>query len=330
MRGYGELPDADKERLLPIIVLSKWNRIQTLKGVVERLTEQMDDRSFIADHTRDRAHFCEESEALLDPTDDFAAWRRFVAQIPNAVPVAQITETATRRQVAREALLLERQAGQLVLRIRNPLRELPKAIAALDAVEDVDNVLTVIDVGYIRGNEAAKLREMIEAINSVRDASASARIVCMATSFPRSVAVYGEESGVLEILERELHAGIGGDAVSIYGDHSSIHSEPYETMARGWIPRIDYPLPDAWIYRRYRPNQRGFTRCAQEIIGSPDWDENLRIWGSDRIIAASNGNLEGMGSPASWIAVRVNIHLHQQLGAGPPDEEEDLPEDDEE
>ncbi|MBF0167722.1 MAG: beta family protein [Alphaproteobacteria bacterium] len=319
MRGYKELLDADKNALLPILVLSLAGKAKTIAEMAANTSGLMGERLFIADHTKDKGHYGEDSKALLHPGNDFEAWRRLAREaMPNAVPVALITEAAKPRDVARQSVKIEQACGRVALRIRDVARDVPKAVAAINAVDDVNNVLTIVDVGYIRGNEGAKLRETVEAINAIRDAAAEARIVTMSTSYPRSVAAYGDDGGSLEILERRLFAGLGGADVAIYGDHASIHIEPYETKARGWVPRIDYALSDAWFYRRYRNDDGGYKKCAKEIMGSPDWDPELLkqgVWGAKMIAEAAKGKLEGLGSPAVWIAARVNLHLHQQVEA---------------
>ena len=137
----------------------------------------------------------------------------------------------------------------------------------------------------------------------------------MGSSYPRSAAAYDDVGTAMEIEERSMHAALGGDAAAIYGDYASIHPEPFEPMQTRFVPRIDYPLPDAWIFRRVRADQGGFQRCAQLITGLVDWDPSLvdKVWGAQKIDSAARGDLTRMNAPAPWIAVRVNMHLWQQI-----------------
>ena len=111
---------------------------------------------------------------------------------------------------------------------------------------------------------------------------------------------------------------IGGDAVSIYGDHASVHPIAYPAAQSRFVPRIDYPTANNWIYFRYREDDGGYVRCAEEMTsaGATWWNPQLvseEVWGAKMINQASQGNLTKLGSPGPWISVRVNLHLWRQI-----------------
>ena len=320
LKGYSELRPEVKAGLRPIVSIGKLSRIDDAQRIAERVAEQVGG-PFFADLNTYPDQQCEDWQKLASSDDNFAAWRDFAGKIKNAVPIALIRDGAAERAFIRQVLAIEADHGVVAVRSRRPAAELPLLQAAIAAAEDVNNVLIVLDLGYIRAALEAKEVEASRVINALRNIDPTIRIVLMSSSFPRALSAYGEESGRLEILERDLHARLGGSEVSIYGDHASIYPDPFVASAARWVPRIDYATVEAWTFRRHRTDDGGFPKCAREHVASPDWDAEFAEtnWGAGTILQQSKARepLPGFGSPAPWIAVRVNMHLDRQAGAGP-------------
>lgn len=315
MRGYSELTAADKDRVAPMIVMANHGRLKTTVEIGAKIDEYMEGRPHILDLELSPIYSCDECAALADPQDGFAAWRTFLAGRDNVVPTALLPSNAPTRDVVRQVMLLERSKEKVVLRSRSPSSDLPTLLSILSAVESINNLLIVLDFGYVRSRLKACLVEAATVINSLREVDDTVRIVVLGSSYPKSVAAYSDDGMALEIEERRLHASLGGDAVAIYGDYASIHPEPFEPMQSRFVPRIDLALPDTWIFRRVRTDQGGFGRCAKLITELTDWDPRFvdQNWGARKIAAAADGDLTAMNAPAPWIAVRVNMHLWQQI-----------------
>nr|WP_248698630.1 beta family protein [Escherichia coli] len=111
-----------------------------------------------------------------------------------------------------------------------------------------------------------------------------------------------------------MHQNIGGSDVAIYGDHGSIHSVVYDNIIGRYVPRIDIALNDSWYFER-RPgmNKEGFIEAAKSILAEYPHYQREDSWGAAMIRNAAIGDIAGMGSPAKWIAVRVNLHLNKQI-----------------
>ena len=238
----------------------------------------------------------------------------------NAVPIALIRDGAAERAFVRQVLAIEADHGVVAVRSRRPASEFPLLQAAISAVEDVNNMLIILDLGYIRASIEAKEVEASRIINGLRNVDPSVRIAIISSSFPRSLSALGEEAGRLEILERDLHARLGGSDVSIYGDHAAIYPEPFEASVARWVPRIDYATAEAWVFRRHRADGGGFPRCARELLAMPDWDAEFaeENWGAHTIQlqSAAQEPLPGFGSPSPWISVRVSMHIERQASVG--------------
>lgn len=315
MRGYAQLLPEDKDRLAPMVVMATHGRLRSIQEVAAKVDDYTGGRAHIVDLELSPVYACEECSALANPASGFEAWRTFVDARPNVVPTALLPPNAPARDIVRQVILLEQTKGQVVLRSRSPSSDLPTLLSILSAVDSINNLLVVLDFGYVRSRIKACLAEAASVINSLREVDDTVRVVVLGSSYPKSVAAYSDEGMALEIEERTLHSSLGGDAVAIYGDYGSIHPEPFEPMQSRFVPRIDLALPDAWIFRRVRSDQGGFTRCAELIVGLTDWDPRFAElnWGAGKIAAAANGDLTQMNAPAPWIAARVNMHLWQQI-----------------
>lgn len=315
MRGYRELKEEDKDALLPIFVLSAHGQTKGISDVQAKVDEALGGRPGIIDMEQSSLYACDECAALLDPSKGFEAWREFFKGRKDLIPTAILPAGGPLREIVRQTMFLEQSSGQVVVRSKAPEADLPVLSAILSAVDSVDNLLIVLDFGYVKSRAKARAFEAANVINGLRSVDDATRVVVLASSFPKSVAAYDDGAGRLEIEERGMHATLGGDAVAIYGDFGSIHPEPMQPMLARFVPRVDYPTPDAWLFRRLRNDQGGYQRCAELITQMVDWDPTLvpRVWGAEQIDLAAKGDLTKRSAPGPWIAARVNLHLWQQL-----------------
>jgi len=327
LRGYSELRPSTKGIIHPIVSVGKLGRVDGVAQVLDTVTERIGP-CFI-DLNPHSGQTCADFETYADPSDNYGSWRELFAGRQGITPIALLRDGATERPFIRQVLLIEQAFGVVVVRTRRPAQDLPALQAALSAVDDVNNVLIVLDMGYIRGALEPKVAEARRVITALRLVDPTTRIAVISSSFPRAVSAYGDQSGSLEITERDLHIQMGGDEVAIYGDHASIYPEPFEPSAARWVPRIDYSLEDSWRFERRREDGGGFRACAQALMASPDWDEAWAndVWGAGKIRETANAHQTppGFGSPANWIAARVNMHIERQsLAFSGLDGEEDI------
>lgn len=314
LKGYSELRQATKDLLHPIVAVGKLGRTSQAARVLEQVVAKVG-ACFIDLHSAP-GQTCEDWDQLCDHADNYRAWRELAATVNGVTPVALLRDGATERPFIRQVLSIENDFGAVVVRSRQPAQDLSSLQAALAAVDEVNNLLIVLDFGYVRGALEPKAIEARRVISALRTTDATARIAVVGSSYPRSVAVYGDRRGVLEIMERDLHAQLGGDDVSIYGDHGSIYPEHFEPTMSRWVPRVDYCLDTAWLYERRREDEGGYVECANSIVASADWDAGFadQAWGAGKIREAhTSGTVPaGFGAPSNWIAARVNMHIERQ------------------
>ncbi|MFQ2105298.1 beta family protein [Aeromonas rivipollensis] len=315
--GLNQLTHDKKEKILPLVTLGKWPRADEIQVSLDKTLEAMDGLPFILDVTQENKHHCASSLELLSSENNFSNWISFCSRNDAIIPVVQMPESARLRDVVQQARTLEREKGAIAFRIKNLNTDINKTIASLVSLDSPESAIIFIDLGYIRGHISAMTSAAINAINQIRTELPEAIISVLPTSFPSSVANFSGESGqfgYIDIMEREFHQAIGGRSVSIYGDHSSIHSVVYDDVGGRYVPRIDVALDDAWFFER-RPglDSKGYIEAAKAILKRyPDYLDD-ESWGAQMIRNAASGDIVGMGSPAKWISVRVNLHITKQI-----------------
>ncbi len=318
LAGLKHLEENVKKEILPIITLGKWPRSENIQHSLDKAIDAMGDLPFILDVTREASHHNASSISLQSTDDAFKQWRKFVSQKEQIIPVVQISKGARLRDVTLQAKEFEREKGSLAFRICDFEVDSERAVAAMASLDRPEKALVIVDLGYIRNALPMAASAAIRTINNIRDEIPEASICILSTSFPQSVTSFVDGStgrcGSIDILERELHESVGGNDVCLYGDHGSIHSVVYPDAGGRYVPRIDLPLDDVWYFER-RPDtlSDGYIDAAKAILSKYSWLQERTEWGAGMIKEAAKGNIDGMGSPAKWIAVRVNLHISRQL-----------------
>lgn len=318
MEGYSQLRDSVREKLIPIITLGAWPRVEGVDQSLQQAKSAVSERPFILDLTQESAYQRPAILELLKPDGDFLAWRNLISATANVIPVVQTPPNVKLSQIIKQARALEEiGTHRVAFRITDFGSDTPRVIAALSALDKPNEALVIIDAGYIRDSMSASLSACVSSINDVREEIPESIITVISTSFPATVTSHiTQESsgtrGTLAILERELHYAIGADA-AIYGDHSSIHSKVYLTTGGRFMPRIDYPLSDAWEFER-RPGKdsSGYIDAAKSLLDRFPSILEEDTWGAEKIRNAAAGDIDKMRTPARWIAARVNMHISRQ------------------
>lgn len=333
VKGYAELAPEEKSKIVPIFTAGLWPRQSELSASMDKVFEAAGENPIILDLTTDPNYSSEEIRKLRDCENNFSAWRKFVEQQKaEVIPVVQITPDSKISHIIRQARAFEESGRKIAFKVRSFGEDTTEIISALSALDDVENALTIIDAGYIRETLTASLAGCVTSINEIRDEVSDAIITVLSTSFPASVVPFLDanskgQRGVINMLETKLHAAIGADA-AIYGDHASIHSRVYIARGGRYTPRIDYPMNDAWVFER-RPecNSHGYVDAAEALLDAYAEIRDDYSWGAKMIKQAAVGEIDGMKTPASWIAARVNMHISKQIylnSSAPFTDEEDF------
>ena len=319
VKGYSELTSPEKQQIIPIFTAGIWPRQTSLETSIEKTIEAAAGNPIILDLTDDPNYSCEQIRELRNSDNNFQAWQDFIKKISaEVIPVIQITKQTKMSQVIRQAREFENSSIKIAFKIKNFGKDTPEIIAALSALDSTENALTIIDAGYTRETLSASLAGCITAINEIREEVPESIITTLSTSFPSSVTQFLDpnskgQRGLIPMFETKLHAAIGSDA-AIYGDHGSIHSGVYTARGGRYTPRIDYPLNDVWVFeRRPENNSSGYIDAARVILEAYPEIQEDDSWGALMIRRAASGEIDGMKTPSSWIAARVNMHISKQI-----------------
>jgi hypothetical protein len=318
IKGLEKLDTAMKQKMLPLITLGKWPKSDDFAKSADKAVEAMEGNPFFFDLPNDPRHHSISSSELTKPADNFERWREFISRYEHAIPIVQMTG-GTRREISQQARKFEASVGKVGFRIRDFSKETPLVIAALSALDSVENALVFLDAQYIRSAFSAYVAACTGTINALRAEVPETLIATLSTSFPASRTQFCDGNrthGAINNLDRELHESIGGTSIAMYGDYGAIHAVIYDDqpIMMRWSPTIDYPLDYEWVFER-RPgteNGVGYIDAAKALVETFPEIATSTLWGDNMIADAANGNLFGSG-PQSWIAVRVNLHLARQL-----------------
>lgn len=321
LQGLSNLREESIKYILPTISLCRAGKGSDIHKAFDKISEAYQS-DFIIDLTTSSPIALEDASIISSPENNYESWINYLKSKKelrdDLIPSALISEGSTKRQFVRQVMALEEKFGKIAVRI-NPLQKkgMQAATLAASAVDDIDNVIFIIDVGQI-SNERQRpcLDACIRGINSIREIEDSSEIVITGSSFPRAFADYGRTRGSIPMLERQNYKALGGDSVAIYGDYAGIHGEFYPGSYAKFVARIDYPTPGHWIFERRAGDQqreRLYQQAAQEIINDEEWDDELNAWGAQRIREAASGSNDGMNTPSKWISVRLNLHIERMI-----------------
>lgn len=335
MEALRELPEKDKDRILPLIPLKGWLGSKRLENSLNKIKECFGHRKWIADIDANFLKKCKtyptsgqysrevfnEINNLLDPKDGYKNWCNFLENNENLIPTVQIEDTSELRKQIERIKALGRGS---VIRIPTWNLKSYDISSATDLYYESEDLLIIIDAGDIGRSSAQKAIEYIQRLEELKHSFPSAIFSVSATSFPYSFS--GAHVGEIPIYERQLFSQIRNEMPHmnlVYSDRGSARADTFSGGSRVPPPRIDYPLKNDWrfIRRDYSdPNNYSteekhkiYSEIAKDITKSNYWMKNLKLWGTKLIELTASEDDYGIDSPRKATAARINIHLYQQL-----------------
>jgi hypothetical protein len=327
LRALENLDVSSLDRFVPLFELTKSRKtskspVGTIERRLAKIEEIYGDRPFILDLTPYEDQRNEEIESLVDDENNFDNWCTFIESKAdgNLIPVVHVYDDSEEPEVAAQVVRLEDACGTVAFRMN------PKNIEQVNFIEmilnnlgDRDNLIVVLDSGFVGQGDGIMNALMVSAALHRIDAVHNCPFYVVASSsFPSSVMASGyhedKHGGEFNLEELLLYQALGDDfdlERIVYGDHASIH--PTRNPIRGgtWIPRVDVPLEESIIFRRFPREDGGYARAAAAITLADEYDP-IDCWGDDQIAAAAEGTPNGR-SPSFWISVRMNIHLTRRI-----------------
>ena len=324
LKGYSELSDSVKDSLLPLFELTKSRKTKlepfgNIEKRMDKLKELVGDRRFILDLTshEDMANY--QIEYLQNEEDGFANWRNFLAEHSDfqIVPMIHVVPDALEETTSLVSWLAKNY-DQYALRVESFDADISEYLSAvLSGCDDLNRLILVVDAGFVDAacydEKFSECRDRCFAASSIFGLE---NIAIVSSSFPKSVIGHTSEcedhEGQFPKFDLPLKSRVESDLnlSLIYGDYASIHPVRYQVGGGTWVPRVDFPTQDSYIYTRYRRANGGYVEAAKAMVKKGGF-ELLDCWGFDEIIQAANDKPNGL-SPSYWIAVRLNMHVTRE------------------
>ncbi|WP_419738578.1 beta family protein [Ruegeria sp.] len=328
MNGLEFLPGAAKDRMAPCFLLAPWASSNSLERTITRIERAFPNRDYFLDI--DRYYQItnmdsvpqQELTRLMDPADCFANWVSFVRDHERVWPCVQTrgqTEDQIRTQIE-EFQNLGRPYCMRIVYDRYPynMEEIAGAFAAGGAAD----FAIILEGGWTR--DPLSLAVWFEGIisGSLDPINATVPVVLSCTSIPKMFSNYNAENPTaVPFSNRQLLDQVARQsnrARVIYGDWGSTRPREPGGFANRPLDRVDYPTENAWYIARNRDDEWDFRDAALAIVGLPQWDAGLGIWGEEMIQNTTINEELGIDSAQKNVAARVNIHLHRQAFYGLP------------
>ncbi|GIU02806.1 beta family protein [Shewanella algidipiscicola] len=338
MSALEQLPNKDKDLLLPIFPLKGWLGSKTLKNTISRIEKSIGNRLWIADIDYDfvfnnkkylanpdsQREVFKEVHKLLEPKNGYENWVKYIENLNNAIPTLQTHEL---QEIGKQIASLYSLGRGIVVRIKIKKDSTEKINTIIKSlmISQYNKIFIILDFEDIKRSDVLQSQQYGLLVSKLSSLLPSAIFSTSASSFPSSFS--GSYRGELPIYERQLHTAVCeqcGDIRVIYSDRGSARAN--KTNGGGGLPppRIDYPLKNDWRYVRKEFEDSDnvsegekhalYKQAANEIVNSDYWDSSLRVWGVQMIEKTVElKDKYCITSPNRSTAVRINIHLYQQI-----------------
>lgn len=338
MTAVEQLPDKDKDLLLPLFPIRGWCAAHKLSNALRKIYQCIEDRPWIADidetFLTDNKTFLftgehpktpvyQEIKDLLKPDEGYENWFNFLVEHESAIPCLQCGDLDNLwLQIQRLSSL----GRGLVLRIcaNDSYAIKHDAIIRTLAENTEEQILIIYDLGSIDHNYEERAPLLNAFMAEARRILPEAVLAISASSFPTGFS--GMHRGESSIYERILFNKLKDLTIFgqlIYSDRGSARAQKQDGGGGTPPPRIDYPLKKDWRFVRREiedniPNSKALRKAAyieiaNEIVKSEYWIPELRLWGTQQIELTAEGNDFAIYSPQRSTATRINIHLYTQL-----------------
>lgn len=336
MEALCELAEKSKDLLLPLIPLRPWQSSKKLENTFKRIKDTFGDRKVIIDidqfflssyyekrtDEEDR-QVINEIHELTNSTNGYENWIRLITEHENFIPTVQLADLSELEdQLAR---LIELNRG-IVVRFNAAEIDIAEHLSILNRIAEFgyDDLFLIYDYGQVSREILSYVGGIVNLIHLANSRLNNPLVSVSSTSFPSSFSGYSD--GDISIIERLLFNKVRNELEQtrfIYSDWASARADRIEGGGRVPPPRLDYPLKNEWMILREdfddpkdikKGEKEGiYKSLALKMITKEYWDKSLHVWGTQLIELTSLGDAYGISSPQKSTAVRINIHLHQQL-----------------
>ncbi|TMP49993.1 protein beta [Pseudoalteromonas sp. S1688] len=334
LNALKELPNKDKDLILPIFPLKSWATTKELSKTIEKIESTIGKNNYwIADidyldlAKRDKAKYRQvhfELEELIDSSNGYKNWCDFIKEHDNCIPSVQLKDLSGFAYQLNTLASLQR--GVVVI-IKPFDIESKVTQNILPELVNIQDLFIVLDLEQITKAQVDAKEDIANYLRVIQQTLPNALLSVSSTSFPDGFGGYYRS--VNTIYERALYNKLKIDFPDlIYSDRGSTRATKMSGGAGVPPPRIDYSCKDEWNFIRMEfsddnaslpselkkeEKKELYTLIAQKIMLEPYWESDLGLWANYIIELTSKGDDYGINNAMKATAVRINKHLHTQL-----------------
>lgn len=320
LRALKFLSDEVKSKIIPVFELTRSRKTKTspdgsVSLRIKQVVEIYGRNRFILDVSTESDLINNEIISFFDQTNGYQNWVSFLSSILEVpiIPCALYEEDGSKANFCDQVRSLVSRFGYICIRgsatESDLLRQL--IIWAREVASDeqiiVGGSLYFIPQGMLPNYELLAQRFVEDVVANNRPLM----VFVSSSAYPKYVveSPYGNDvEGSFDALEIDLTEFLQSSFPNInmvHSDYASVHPIRYNTIARGWVPRVDAVTERKYQFKRYRDSDGGYLRAAREIYNRTR-NSLVDCWGTSQIVdAAVNNRLAGR-SPSFWISVRIN------------------------
>ncbi len=337
MSAIEQLPEKDKDLILPIFPLKGWVGSNKLENTLNRIKQAIGDRYWIANvdeaFLTDNKEFLLtgkypsrdvfiEIQQLLNPNNGFDNWCRFIEDNPKAIPSVLWGSTAEiSRQI--EKLSLLNRGIVIYISPKTNQAQIQEAFRYISE-RQINDIFVLVDLGQVTSSVVNDVQRISNYLRSIYKIVKAGLFAFSGSSFPSGFSGYNHgENSIYERIAFNKVREFCADLPLIYSDRGSARADKINGGGGIPSPRIDYPLKNDWRFIReeYQDSSNPldgeketlYEKIAKELMGQDYWVPNLKLWGTQLIELTALKDKYGINSPAKATAARINIHLHIQL-----------------
>ena len=331
MAGIQELPNIDKDLISPLFVLKRWVGSRSFDNTIERVRLAFPNRPCFVDLDYENLQSLESKDeegnhieclakmrTLFDSSNGYENWCSFICEHENFIPTILLQDLDALESQLDKFISIKR---NFLIRLKmyqlnnNEFNTIIKTLVNPKYVDE--EYILMLDYGDVNRLNYIDADRYIALLKQLKKLLSKVYLSFSGTSFPYDFA--GSSKGEIPIYERLIYNMIQKemkDTAIIYSDRGSTRT--FTQMASGTPPpRIDYALKNDWRFIR-KESRSGdkkdlYAEAAIEMMASEYWDANLRLWAVQMIEKTATYDDYGIGNPNKATAVRVNLHLYQQL-----------------
>ncbi|EFH5191351.1 beta family protein [Escherichia coli] len=320
LKAMTHLKDDVFDKILPIYELTKSRKTKTTPdGDIHRRMKELKEiqkgRPFILDICINENYMNAQLEQLLSPDNGYFEWQYFINTYNdlNIIPMVHIDDNDSLHNMESFILSQSKKGRSIAARFPININNIDEYIKIITSTMTVNQKLFIIlDSEQITESNIdeviANLQLNMAKIKPILNENINAIIA--GTSFPKTVADYGDKEGDIPIFEEYIYEKFQEPYV-LYGDYASINIEQIEIKGGTFVPRIDVSLENIIFYKRYRRNAGSYQKCAEYILKDKRYAA-MDIW-PDKEIAKAKGNEPSGISPSFWISVRMNHFMNTRV-----------------